>query len=99
MSDLFEPPPDQPGANGGGGGRHRRPGMTDRLREANQEARKERDRRRAIRLMQKLGPDAPDLLSGTAAEATTGDGGGQGQELSRATRWEDAAIPAPFRFS
>ena len=103
MSDLFDAPDEQPQANGGSPqpGRHRGPGMMDRLREANEGARKERDRRRAVRLMQKLGPEAQDLVgrsSVTQADSGDGDGNGQ-QERSRAERWEDAAIPAPFRFS
>ena len=91
---------DQPQGNGDqqGSGRHRPPGFMDRLRDANQDARKERDRRRTIRLMQKLGPDAPGL-EGAAAVSGGGDGDADGQTRESAQRWEDAAIPQPFRFA
>jgi branched-chain amino acid transport system permease protein len=85
-------------------GRHRPPSAMDRLRDANADARKERDRRRAIRLMQKLGPDARDLVSGGVAAQPSApeDGDGDGQvptAQAAADSWEDAAIPTPFRFS
>lgn len=101
MSDLFGPEGQQ--RDGDEQGRHRGPGFMDRLREANQEARAERDRRRAVRLMQKLGPGAPDLLAGGGLPSdTSGDGDGDGeltQQQVRADRWEEAAVPVPFRFS
>jgi branched-chain amino acid transport system permease protein len=102
VSDLFDGADEEPQGNGGAPhpGRHRAPGMMDRLREANEEARRERDRRRAVRLMQKLGPEAQEDLLGRASGTEPADGDGDGQlERSRAERWEDAAIPAPFRLS
>jgi hypothetical protein len=99
LSDLFEPT-DEPDQGNGGSGRHRGPGMMDRLREANQAARKERDRRRAVRLMQKLGPDAPQGIAGPPGDGSeTRRDGGLTAEQADADRWEDAAVPAPFRFS
>lgn len=104
--DLFEGVEEQPTGDASApvSGRHRPPSTMDRLREANVEARKERDRRRAIRLMQKLGPDAPDLVSGGIGPQPSapepGEGDGQvPSEQARAESWEDAAIPTPFRFS
>ncbi|MGH2710917.1 MAG: ABC transporter permease subunit [Actinomycetota bacterium] len=96
--ELFEGM-DQPQGNGDSQapGRHRPPGFMDRLRAANQEARRERDRRRTIRLMQKLGPDAPGLTAAAGAgKPPEGDGDGQ-KALESAERWEDAAVPKPFR--
>jgi branched-chain amino acid transport system permease protein len=98
VDDLFEPAEEQP-AEDGQTGRHRPPGFMDRFRAANQEARAERDRRRAVRLMQKLGPDAQALLS-EGTDAPDGDGEGELPPGSvQAARWEDAAIPRTFRFS
>ena len=102
MDDLFEPPEEQPTGDGGSAasGRHRPPGFMERFREANQDARTERDRRRAVRLMQKLGPDAPDLLAGAPGRPEVPDGDGEVPPGSgRADRWELAAVPTPFRLS
>jgi branched-chain amino acid transport system permease protein len=108
MDDLFGPddpksgerrpgeaPPAQDQPPPAAGPQHRAPTAMDRLRDANQHARRQRDRRRAVRLMQKLGPDA----DGTAP-AGLGDGDGDGHlppEAAGAQRWEEAVVPTPIR--
>ncbi|HEV3474437.1 MAG TPA: branched-chain amino acid ABC transporter ATP-binding protein/permease, partial [Actinomycetota bacterium] len=72
-----------------------------RLREANLDAKRERDRRRAVRLMQKLARDGqiPEVSGATGVEAPDAGNGDLPGDAAGAQRWEDAAIPRSLRLS